>query len=162
MAGTLLGLLILLALGIALLGGGEHGPWRHTTIANDPGASDDPLDGSTRPPCRAQPLDHGGGSGAALTCDDAQGTGEIAQRFTCQDPGHGGLDVAWELRSGAVTVSVVDDDGTTVVSRTYAGQGSDTAGFSQGQAGSWEVSAERSAGFEGTFNVQTFCAANAG
>jgi hypothetical protein len=145
--------LVLVVVGVFALGGhnpGQSGPGQHL------GGGAANTDAKTVQGCEPQLINHDGGSGATLTCKDAQGTGQTAQNFTCRNPSFVGLQVDRDLQAGKFTVTVKDGAGATVFSKTYSGKGGDSANLN-GQDGSWKITAEREDGFTGGFTVQIYC-----
>jgi hypothetical protein len=140
--------LVVLAVGVMALGG--HDPGQR---GNHSGGGQQAADAGT---CKAEAIDHDGGTGGTLTCNDAQGAGQTAHTFTCRNPGFVGLQVDRDLEAGQFTVTVKDGAGSTVFSKTYSGNGDDSANM-DGEDGPWEIKAVRKDGFAGEFNVQIYC-----
>lgn len=154
-AGAITLVLVIIAIAFVVLGGGEHGPGRHGP--GNRGGPDTSSDAASSTTCRTDRLDHGGGTGAEIVCQTAEGAATHKQDFPCQNPRHGGLQAEWDLHEGEMTVTLKDSEGSTVLTKTYTGKGSESPSIS-GQSGTWTLTVQRSEQFSGSLSVQTFCA----
>lgn len=152
--------LALLGVGVMALSASGHRPGPppggHQPSGGDSSASAESAGAASGQACETEPIAHEGGSGATLTCANAEGAGETSETFTCRNPQFVGLQVDPDIEAGEFTVTVKDAAGTTAFSETYRGTDSDSANL-RGQDGAWEITATRAAGFAGGFTVQIYC-----
>lgn len=130
------------------------------TDANDTDGDQAEDTASSNPRCQSRSRETQRGSQAQMVCQNVSGAGTQTERFQCDNPNQSALRVATNLTDGAVTIRVLDGVNTTVFEKTYDTPGgeNESARINDGETGPWDVVAERTDAFQGSYAVGVACA----